>query len=223
MRKDLRGRRAKGEEDMCTRYFMDRDETVIASIIDAALATRLAGKFQIDMSRPMKTSGEVRPGDVAPVLAPNKNGERTVYPMKWGFTVTVEGKEKPVVNARIETASIKSLFSEAWAKHRCIIPASWYFEWEHIKDAYGKENVIRYAIQPDGASITWLGGLYRIEDGFPVFAIITKAPTEELSRIHDRMPLILPEESINEWIRPDTKPDDIIPYALTRMIAEKNS
>ncbi len=207
---------------MCTRYVMDRDESVIASIIDAALATRLAARFQIEMSRSMITSGEVRPADVAPVLAPNSKGERTVYPMQWGFTISVDGKQKPVVNARIETASSKSLFSEAWAKHRCIVPASWYFEWEHHKDKSGRSVPgDKYMIQPKGESVTWLCGLYRIENGFPVFAIITKSPTEALSRIHDRMPLILPEDKIDEWIRPDSDPAKLIIYAQDEMISER--
>lgn len=201
---------------------MDRDKTAISSIIDAALATNLARKFQLEFSRPMVTSGEVRPTDVAPVLAPNSKGERTVYPMKWGFTVTIEGKQKPIVNARIETASIKPLFSEAWAKHRCIIPASWYFEWKHIKEGSGRiKTGEKYVIQPNGASVTWLGGLYRFEDGYPVFAVITQAPTENLSQIHDRMPLILPEDKIDEWIHPDSDPENLVPLALTDMIMEK--
>ncbi len=207
---------------MCTRYFMDRDETVISSIIDTALTTKLARKFQIDLSKPMVTSGEVHPTDVAPVLAPNSRGERAVYPMKWGFTITVEGKQKPVVNVRIETASAKPLFSDAWAKHRCVVPASWYFEWEHPKDGSGgSKKGDKYVIQPKGKSITWLCGLYRMENGYPVFAVITKPPTEELSRIHDRMPLMLPEDKIDDWISPDNDPDALIEYALTDMIAEK--
>ena len=209
---------------MCTRYFMDRDESVIVSMIDAALATKLATKFQIEMSKPLITSGEVRPTDVAPVLAPNSMGIRTVYPMKWGFTISVDGKQKPVVNARIETAPSKPLFSEAWAKHRCIVPASWYFEWEHHKD-YSGNSVTgeKYMIQPKGEVITWLCGLYRIENGFPVFAIITKSPTEKLSRIHDRMPLMLPEDKIDEWISPASKPEELIAFSQTEMIAEKAS
>ena len=35
------------------------------------------------------------------------------------------------------------------------------------------------------------------------------------------MPLIMPEEKIDEWISPDSKPEDILPYALTDMIMEK--
>ena len=203
---------------------MDRDESIIASMIDAALASKLASKFQIELSKPMITSGEVRPTDIAPVLAPNSKGKTTVYPMKWGFTITVDGKQKPVVNARIETAPTKSLFSEAWAKHRCIVPASWYFEWEHHKDNSGNSVTgEKYMIQPKGEVITWLCGLYRIENGFPVFAIITKSPTEELSRIHDRMPLMLPEDKIDEWISPASKPEELIAFSQTEMIAEKAS
>ena len=207
---------------MCTRYFMDRDETVLSSIIDTALTTKLARKFQIELSKPMVTSGEVHPTDVAPVLAPNGRGERAVYPMKWGFTITVEGKQKPVVNARIETASAKPLFSDAWAKHRCVVPASWYFEWEHAKDGTdGSKKGDKYVIQPTGKSVTWLCGLYRMENGYPVFAVITKPSTEELSRIHDRMPLMHPEDKIDDWISPDNDPDALIGYALTDLIAEK--
>lgn len=207
---------------MCTRYFMDRDETVISSIIDTALTTKLARKFQIELSKPMVTSGEVHPTDVAPVIAPNGRGKRAVYPMKWGFTITVEGKQKPVVNARIETASSKPLFSDAWAKHRCVVPASWYFEWEHPKDGPGgSKKGEKYVIQPKDKSVTWLCGLYRIENDYPVFAVITKSTTGELSRIHDRMPLILSEDKIDDWISPDNDPDALIGYALTEMIAEK--
>jgi hypothetical protein len=32
---------------------------------------------------------------------------------------------------------------------------------------------------------------------------------------------IMPEEKIDEWISPDSKPEDILPYALTDMIMEK--
>ncbi|MBQ7429382.1 MAG: SOS response-associated peptidase family protein [Butyrivibrio sp.] len=68
-----------------------------------------------------------------------------------------------------------------------------YFEWEHFKSADGKVKTgDKYAIQPRDCTVTWLCGLYRIEDGYPVFVVLTKEPTAELSKIHDRMPLMLP-------------------------------
>lgn len=33
--------------------------------------------------------------------------------------------------------------------------------------------------------------------------------------------VIMPEEKINEWISPNSKPEDILQYALTDMIMEK--
>ncbi len=109
---------------MYTRYCMEKGSFLLAPIIDKALNTKLARRFQLEMSKSVVTEGEVRPADIAPVIAPGKDGKRAVFPMKWGFTVYTEGRAKPVVNARVETASTKPLFREAWAKHRCIIPAS---------------------------------------------------------------------------------------------------
>ena len=69
--------------------------------------------------------------------------------------------------------------------------------------------------------MTWLAGLYRMEDGLPDFTVLTKEPTEELRHIHDRMPVIFPKDMIDDWIRPDTKPEDLMKYALSDMLFEK--
>ncbi len=60
-----------------------------------------------------------------------------------------------------------------------------------------------------------------MEDGFPVFAVLTREPTQYLRQIHDRMPLILPKNMIQEWIRPDNKPEELLEYAVTDLVAEK--
>ena len=67
------------------------------------------------------------------------------------------------------------------------------------------------------SSVTWLCGLYRIENNVPVFVVLTREPGPELARIHDRMPLILPPEAALEWILPQTRPEDLLQYALTDM------
>lgn len=79
----------------------------------------------------------------------------------------------------------------------------------------------RYIIQPKDANITWLCGLYHIENDFPTFVVLTREPSQDIAFIHDRMPLILPEHMIGDWIRPSADPDDMIKRALTDMIAEK--
>ena len=68
--------------------------------------------------------------------------------------------------------------------------------------------------------MTWLCGLYRIEEGLPVFVILTREPGDEIRFIHDRMPLILPEDAVDEWIRPDASPEKLLSQAVTDMIYE---
>ena len=76
-------------------------------------------------------------------------------------------------------------------------------------------------IQPAGSSITWLAGLYRMEEGFPVFAVLTREPADELRRIHDRMPLIMPRNLIDDWINPEAKAEELVRYAIMDVVAEK--
>ncbi len=163
------------------------------------------------------TSGEVHPTDVVPVIAPNRSGKQSVFPMKWGFT----GRSL-LINARVETASVKPTFQDAWKSHRCIVPASNYYEWEHLTSDNGKRTTgDKYAIRPAGESATWLCGLYRFENGMPVFVILTRDAAPGIRFIHHRMPLMMPEALIGEWIRPDADPESLLNEAVTDMCAER--
>ncbi len=201
---------------MCYRFCIEKDDKGIKHIVSVAEQSPLAEKFMTKLSKPFVSSGDVRPTDVTAVIAPGRNKNRSVFPMKWGFTLS--GIKGPVVNARSESASVKPAFRDAWASHRCVVPASFYYEWEHFKNPDGKVRTgSKYSIRPADSAITFLCGLYRFEDGWPVFTVLTREPSEKLAKIHDRMPLILPEDLIDEWIRPDAKPEELLPHALTDM------
>ncbi len=209
-----------GDNIMCTRYALEKDLPELKDIIDAASRSRLVQKFIDSYARPFITYGEVRPTDIVPVLAPNPKGERCAYPMQWGFLS--KDNKRTLFNARMETASVKPTFKDAWKSHRCIIPASHYYEWQHFKNPDGKEKTgDKFAIQPAGLTVTWLCGLYRIEEGYPVFVVLTKDPTKELAKIHDRIPLILPTDKIDDWISPSSDPEEIVRFALEDMVIEK--
>ena len=204
---------------MCTRYALEKDLPEMTEIIKDLSRSALAARFIDTHGRPIITDGEVRPTDIVPVIAPNSSGIRSVFPMQWGFLA--KDNKRSLFNARVESAHEKPTFKDAWKSHRCIIPASCYFEWQHFKSPDGKEKIgQKFAIQPAGYTMTWLCGLYRIENGYPVFVILTRKPTVELGRIHDRMPLILPEDKIEEWINPSSDPEELIHHALTDMIIE---
>ena len=206
--------RNKYVNNMCGRYCIEETEQ-FKEIIEEMMNSPLVKLWQ-DMAV-ITTSGEIRPTDIAPVIAMNRRGERAVFPMKWGF------KEKALlINARVETADAKTTFREAWKLHRCIIPASYYYEWDHITGENGKKKTgDRYIIQPEKVGMTWLCGLYRFEGNMPVFVILTREPGAAVSKIHDRMPLILPEHLVDEWIRPDADPAELVGQSLTEVVLEK--
>ncbi|MBR5179234.1 MAG: SOS response-associated peptidase family protein [Lachnospiraceae bacterium] len=204
---------------MCCRYCLDKTSDELEDIIATALSSKTADKFT-RICQPMVTNGEIKPTNVAPVIAPAPSGRPAVFAMKWGYNMP--GKANPILNARVETAKIRPTFKEDWEKHRCIIPASYYYEWEHLTDPAGRTKTgSKFLIQPKGASVTWLCGLYRIEDGLPYFVVLTREPSDSVSQIHNRMPMILPKEKIAEWTNPEGMPDRLIDYALTEMVVEK--
>lgn len=199
---------------MCTRYWTD-ESPELRAIVEEMNRSPLVRRWK--ERAPITAFGEVRPTSVAPVVAPDRYGNRAVFPMKWGFS----GKSL-LLNARSETAAQKPTFREAWARHRCIVPASGYFEWEHYIGKDGRKHAgKKYRIRPAGSSMTWLCGLYRIEEGLPVFVILTREPGEEIRFIHDRMPLIMPDRLADTWISPRTRPEELLPHALTAMTADE--
>ena len=71
--------------------------------------SRLAGYFRKNDDEQLTAEGEICPSAVLPVIASNKNGERRVFPMKWGFSQN----GRLLINARAETAAENPTFSEA--------------------------------------------------------------------------------------------------------------
>ena len=130
-------------------------------------------------------------------------------------------KNVTCVNARAETAGEKPSFREGWAAHRCVIPASWYYEWEHVPSPSGRQKAgDKYAIMARGGEITWLCGLYRFEDNYPHFVILTREPGASISFIHDRMPFVLSEAEAAHWIDPTRNPHLLLDSAITDMAFE---
>ena len=205
---------------MCCRYYME-ESPELKPFVDAARGTRLAEKMIAKLGRPLVTSGEVRPTDICVAQAPDRNGNQAVFPMIWGYT----GKSSTLFNARVESAGTKPLWKESLKRRRCIIPASWYYEWEHLTSPDGRTTTgDKYLLQPKGTSLTLLAGIYRIEEGFPHFAILTREPGEEIRFIHDRMPVIISPENASAWLRPSATEQEInaiTTMALTDMVFEK--
>ena len=169
---------------MCCRYWADESPEIWA-IANEMNRSSLVGKWK---GRALvKTSGEIRPGDAAPVIAPNRAGERAVYPMKWGYTA-----KSLLINARAETALEKKTFADSLLKRRCIIPASGFYEWDAHK--------ARYRFRNPNHGLLLLAGFYREEEDGPHFTILTTEASDQMRPVHDRMPVMLGPKEIHPWI-----------------------
>lgn len=208
---------------MCTRFFMEMN-LELQEIADQARENPLTERINVALSKPLCSSGEIHPTDLVPVIAPTPKGARGVYPMVFGFHEP--NIDHPLLNARIETADTKPLWKECLEKRRCIIPASYYFEWEHLTKPDGRKYTgDKYMMQTFGSSMTWLAGIYRIEEyrglKYPAFVILTRKPGPNLIKIHDRMPVVLPRDDVSFWIRPDTNPKAFLNHAITNLVVER--
>ena len=205
---------------MCCRYYMEMSPA-FRPIAEAAQRSALYRNNITKIARPLLTEGEVHPDSLVPVLACGKSGKKAVFPMLWGYRIP--GIPRPVANARVETVPEKKTFRAGWAMHRCAIPASWYYEWQHTRSPSGTvRSGDKYAIMPRDSAMTWLCGIYRLEDGFPHFVILTREPGEAVASIHDRMPLIVSEDAVDAWIDPNRNPYMVLNAALTDMVCERS-
>lgn len=182
---------------MCGRYFADTDEREMSILYSAFVG------------QPEVKAGEIFPTNLAPVIT--KHGE--LQAMRWGFP-RFDGKGA-IINARSETAAEKAMFRYPMQYGRCLIPASWYFEWE---PAVPKE--IKHAIRADGP-ITYLAGLSRVEkDGEITFVILTRQACSQIRYIHDRMPVILQLQFHDEWLH-SKNTAGLFAYADTDVIVKE--
>ena len=203
---------------MCCRYYIEHDDPDILHILERVNRSPLIPRFQ-ETGDSFVSDGEIWPTAVVPAIATGRSGQVGFFPMKWGYTLP---GARPLFNARAETAGVKPTFREGWAAHRCVLPASWYYEWQHEPMPNGKSRVTdKYAIRRSDGHMAWLCGLYRLENNLPHFVILTREPSDAVRRIHDRMPLILPREAIGEWVNPRCAPESLLPRAVTSLIAEK--
>jgi len=227
----------EGECDMCCRYFIDDKVDEFAAYLEQAAASPLTEKMVARIGKPLRTAGEINPSDIVPVIARDKKGTVRAFPMVWGFAPASFGegqngprRSAPLFNARVETASAKPSFSEAWSSHRCAVPASWFFEWGPPPEepdtpvTLAKNGKARYVIQPRGASVTWLAGLYHTETRggltYPAFTILTRDSAGDMRGVHDRMPVMLPSDLAELWTDPAADPAKIVKCALTDLFIE---
>jgi putative SOS response-associated peptidase YedK len=145
------------------------------------------------------------PTDEAAVVVQREEA-RAIVPYRWGLIP--HWSDSPATgnrlfNARAETLDRNPAFRYAFSKRRCLIPADAYYEWQRV----GKVRQPYAIVRPDGRPIA-LAGLWagwKDEDTGEVirsFTIITTSANSMMEPVHNRMPVMLPEEAWDRWLDP---------------------
>ena len=223
-------------DGMCGRFFVEgeSENELLARMIDEASRRQQAITGETTVA-----TGEVFPASTVAAMALGRSGLIGVFPMKWGFRRP--NGQGTVINTRSETALEKPMFRQAMLDRRCLIPCSWYYEWEtqdaqtHLFDAVPSLQIqpgtdtaaskakrpvkIKYAIRPQATGIMYLAGIYRYEESehFPSLSILTREPAREIAFIHDRMPVIFSESTRTAWLDRSVDPRSALTQCETEM------
>lgn len=186
---------------MCGRYEFSSEEDTneIQTILRAIDANFPGTSFK---------TGEIFPTNHAPVYTAS-DGRPGLAVMQWGFPKW-DGKGV-IINAKSETAAEKRTFSRLLEEKRCVIPATGFYEWQK-KD--------KYLFQMKDTPMLYMAGLYSKfqdnENTKECFVIFTRAANRSIQDIHDRMPVILHKNELENWlmdkrfIEPTFQRDNII-------------
>jgi putative SOS response-associated peptidase YedK len=106
-------------------------------------------------------------------------------------------------NARMETVDTGSAFKDAFRTSRCLIPADGFYEWTISPTDGGKDPW--HIHLPDRQPLSFAGlWAHNKTLGITSCTIITAPAVEPVSRIHDRMPVILVQSAYDAWLDAST-------------------
>ncbi|MFC3041242.1 SOS response-associated peptidase [Virgibacillus xinjiangensis] len=181
---------------MCGRYTLLADELEILQ------------EFGID--QPVENyhpSYNIAPGQDVLAVIHDGNEKRAGY-LRWGLVPSWAEDERigyKMINARSETAHKKPSFKQLMSRKRCLIVADSFYEW--MKTEEGKQPK---RIQLKDRGLFAFAGLWDKwnHDGKTLFTctILTKEANPFMQEIHHRMPIILPKEKEDDWIKPEKMP-----------------
>jgi putative SOS response-associated peptidase YedK len=157
----------------------------------------------------------VAPTQQVPVVRISASAEqpevmhRNLRPMRWGLVPHWADDPKignRLINARCETVATKPAYRAAFRSRRCLVPATGFYEWQKL-DAKTRQP---WLIRRKGGAIFAFAGLWERwspkegGEAMDSFTVITGGANSVAGRIHDRMPVILPDSAWSTWLDPET-------------------
>lgn len=178
---------------MCGRYTLTKIE-------------KLKSRFDVSTLSDLRPSYNVAPGQRMPVVIANESGMHKLVTMKWGL-IPFWAKDPKVgyklINARDDSVFDKPTWRKSILKRRCLVPADGFYEWR--KPSSPKDHKQPFFIHPKQIDVFSFAGIWETwkdSDGqeLSTYSIITTSPNKEMSKIHDRMPVILHPDDEGAWL-----------------------
>lgn len=196
---------------MCGRYTLTLEERALLEFFDAIDDVAI---------EPWIPSWNLAPTQRAPVIGV-RDGARVLRAMRWGLVpswtkTTQDAKETAAkcINARSESVGTKPSFRAAFAKRRCLVPASGWYEWKVSDDARERRKTPHYLTSRDGHPVA-LAGLWEAwknpetQEDLRTFSVLTCEPNALVAQVHDRMPVILSAEGAARWLDATTPASEL--------------
>lgn len=165
---------------MCCRYFIKHK---MYDSLPAFLMPADANRYE----------GDIHPSERAMIIRKGSRGPE-MADLIWGYPSKNGGL---VINARAETLHEKPMFCDDVMNRRCLIPAGGFYEWDREKQ--------KATVRVPGEELIYFAGIYSIRSAEGRFVIVTRESAGEMSRIHERMPLIVPGGRFEEWLSEEYK------------------
>ncbi|MBA4372706.1 MAG: hypothetical protein C0402_07550 [Thermodesulfovibrio sp.] len=164
----------------------------------------LSAEFNVGHTPPALDPGyNIAPG--RDILILNDTGARQFLKSRWGF-VPSWVRDSPagarIINARSETVAAKPMFRDAFRKHRCLIIADGFYEWQKIQKKKVPVYIHLKSGKPFGLAGLYSQGLSETGKKFYTCTIITTDANDLLAPVHDRMPVIIPKDQEDAWLNP---------------------
>jgi putative SOS response-associated peptidase YedK len=164
----------------------------------------------------------VAPTDFIPLIR-RDGGAADVEIARWGFPASWlarQGKDpfsRALVNAKSEEAAQKPTWRKALRERRGLVPMSAFIEW--LRE--GKRRMpLRFHHADDtplAVAALW-GDFTRGDERVRCVALLTTAASDPVSRIHNRMPVLIAPDDAATWLDPATPADTV--QALMRPAPE---
>jgi putative SOS response-associated peptidase YedK len=206
---------------MCGRYATTRSAPDLSELFGATDET--AGGLASDYN--------VAPTDPVPIVRRSRRVAGPVLTVaRWGLVPSWASDTRGaarMINARAETVSTNASFKTAMRRRRCIIPADGFYEWQRLGGEGKKPRKQPFFIRRRDGKPMALAGLWEVwkprddpdADWLRSTTIITGEPNELVARLHDRMPVILPEDTWDTWLDRDNEDVEslmglLVPYPV---------